>query len=278
MTTDLIHRRTRQEFREIASGWGILRRIEDAFEAEGFKPTATSNQTGERRTCFEEFANAIDWQDRGQVRRALRVFEEILSWRGTDDSEFRDRTLSKLRRLLDEDGYILDDQGRIREKVHHGNAGLPLDHLSDAESIREHLGRLDPTDPPLAISSAKSAIEATCKHVLEELGEQYRESDDLPALVKSVQKALKVHPDAIAPTKKGRDAIVRVLSALSQLVVGVAELRNEYGTDHGRTRSSGGLGPRHAGLAAGAAFTYCHFLLDTLEDRRPSGERTTGEG
>ncbi len=253
--------------------WGTLRRIGDAFEAEEFVPSASSNESGQRRSLFEEYANAIDWQDRGQVRRAIQVFEEILTWVHDCPSADRDEVLSRARRLLDEDGYILDDEGRIREKLHPGSAGLPLEHLRDAESIQEHLGRLDPTDPPLAISSGKSAIEATCKHVLEELGEHYRESDDLPALVKSVQKALKVHPETIAPTKKGRDTIVRVLSSLSQLVVGIAELRNEYGTDHGRTRSSGGLGPRHARLAAGAAVTYCHFLLDTLEDRQQSRDR-----
>ena len=56
-------------------------------------------------------------------------------------------------------------------------------------------------------------------------------------------KALKAHPETIAPTAKGRDTIVRVLASLSQVAVGVAELRNEYGTDHGRTRPSKGLGP-----------------------------------
>ena len=56
---------------------------------------------------------------------------------------------------------------------------------------------------------------------------------------------------------------MRVLSNLSQVAVGVAELRNEYGPDHGRTRPTGGLGPRHARLAAGTARTYCQFLLDT---------------
>ena len=272
-----MHRRTRQEFREFASGWGILRLIEDAFDAEGFEPTATSNQSGARGSLFDRYANAIDWQDHGQVGRALRVFEEILTWEDDVPSEYRDKAVAKIRRLLDQDGYVLDDEGRIRDKHHPGSAGLPLEHLRDAESIREHLARLDPSDPPLAISSAKSLIEATCKHVLEEVGQQYRESDDLPALVKSVQKALKVHPEAIAPTKKGRDTIVRVLSNLSQLVVGIAELRNEYGTDHGRTRSSGGLGPRHARLAAGAAVTYCHFLLDTLEDRQRSRESVRAE-
>ncbi len=94
------------------------------------------------------------------------------------------------------------------------------------------------------------------------------EKDDVPALVRAVQKALEVHPEVIAPTAKGRETIVRTLSNLSQLVTGLAELRNEYGPDHGRTRSSGGLGPRHAHLAVGSAQTYCRFLLETLRDRR----------
>lgn len=268
MSTDLIHRRTRQEFREFASGWGILRLIEDAFDAEGFEPTAKSNQSGARRSLFDSYANAIDWQDHGQVQRALRVFQEILTWEDDVPSEYRDKALAKIRRLLDQDGYVLDDEGRIREKRHPESTGLPLERLRDAESIREHLARLDPSDPALAISSAKSLIEATCKHVLEELKEPYEERMDISPLVKAVQRALKVDPETIAPTKKGRDTIVRVLSNLSQVAVGVAELRNEYGTDHGWTRSSGGLGPRHARLAVGGAVNFCHFLLDTLDDRR----------
>jgi len=72
-------------------------------------------------------------------------------------------------------------------------------------------------------------MEATCKHVLEELDEPYDDTADSPALVKTVQRVLKVHPDAIAPTARGRDTIVRTLSNLSQVAVGLAKLLNEYG-------------------------------------------------
>ena len=268
MSSDLIHRRVRIEFRELSSGWGTLRLISDAFDAEEFVPGSEPEEDTARRGLFNAYANAIDWQDYGQVSRALRVFEEILSWVGDVMPESREKALAKLRRLLDYDGYALDDDGRIRRASHRRLAELPLQHLRDAASIDEHLGRLDPSDPPLAISSAKSLIEATCKHVLEDLGTSYDTKSDIPALVKSVQKALKAHPDTVAPTAKGRETIVRVLSNLSQVAVGIAELRNEYGTDHGRTRPSGGLGPRHAHLAAGVAHTYCYFLLETLADRR----------
>ena len=71
---------------------------------------------------------------------------------------------------------------------------LPLDHLRDPSSIEEHLARIDPNDPSQAISSCKSLIEATIKHVLEELGESYHERARFPALMKQVQTSLNVHP------------------------------------------------------------------------------------
>ena len=270
MGGDLISRRVRIEFRELASAWGTLRLITDAFGAEEFVAGPESEEGTARRSLFSAYAHAIDWQDYGQVSRSLRVFEEILSWVDDVTAESRDKAFEKVRRLLDYDGYVLDDVGRIRRSAHRRLADLPLEHLRDAASIEEHLGRLDPNDPPLAISAAKSLIEATCKHVLEDLSTPYEERGDIPALVKSVQKALKAHPETVAPTAKGRDTIVRVLSNLSQVAIGIAELRNEYGTDHGRTRHSGGLGLRHAHLAAGVAHTYCYFLLETLADRRRS--------
>ncbi len=258
----------RREFRELSSGWGTLRLIEDAFETEGFVAGDASAEHGQRRGLFDAYANYIDWSSYEQVSRALRVFEEILSWLNGGDP----KTIDKLRRLLDHDGYTLGDQCQIRQTSYRWQLKLPLEHISDATSIVEHLGRLDPGDPPLAISSAKALIEATCKHVLEELGTPYDDKADIPSLVRSVQQTLKVSPDTIAPTAKGRETIIRILSNLSQVTVGIAELRNEYGPDHGRTRSSGGLGPRHAQLAVGTAHTYCYFLLETLNARRNNND------
>lgn len=169
-----------------------------------------------------------------------------------------------------------DSVNRTADNVNHvaeipdreTSADLPLDNLRDPSSIEEHLARINPSDPPQAISSCKSLIEATIKHVLEELGETYDDKASIPSLTRQVQKSLKVHPDIISPTVKGQETIVRILGSLSHVSVGVAELRNEYGMDHGRTRSSQGLGPRHAGLAFGAAQTFCRFLLETLADRQ----------
>lgn len=273
MTDDLIHARTRREFRELCSDWGVLRTIEGAFEVEGFVPLAPNQRdesSGMRRGLFDAYAKNIDWTNPSQVERAIRVFEEILSW-GPEDNEYTAKALNRVRRVLEYDGYTVDNDRRIRRIRPDSLRQLPLQELRDPEAIHEHLRRLESsadTDPALAISSAKSLVEATSKHVLEDLGHEYNDRADLPELVKSVQKALKFHPDDIAPTVRGRETITRTLSNLSQVVVGLAELRNEYGPDHGRTRATSGIRPRHAHLAIGTAQTFCKFLLDTLKDRR----------
>lgn len=265
---DLVHRRVRLEVRELSVAWGTLRTIEDAFETEGFSRGPESDESGQRRRLFDTYAEAIDWSDPEHADRGLRVFEEVISWREWQEPSQRQRELAKLRRLLQRDNYELSEDGLIRPVATPTLLELPLENLRNPQSIQEHLDRLDASDPSLAIGASKSLIEATSKHVLEELGIEYDDRADVPSLVRDVQKALKAHPESIAPTTKGRDSIVRVLSNLSQVTVGIAELRNEYAPDHGRTRSSGGLGPRHAQLAIGTAHTYCRFLLDTLKRRR----------
>jgi hypothetical protein len=74
---------------------------------------------------------------------------------------------------------------------------------------------------------------------------------------------LGLHPESLAPTGKGSETVRRILSNLSQVAVGVAELRNEYGPDHGRAQVAV-LAPRHAHLAVGCASTYARMFFETL--------------
>ncbi|CAN5506637.1 hypothetical protein BH10ACT1_BH10ACT1_11770 [soil metagenome] len=267
-TPPLLHPRVRSAFREAASDCGIVRHIERAFEDEGLDPAEPDERDwygpGQRRGTFDRYTYAVDWSDPRQVRQVLNVFEQILDW--TTEGEHRDNLVRHLQR----DGYTVDDSLRIRGGSAASLALIPLDQLTDPSSIYEHLERIAATtdsDPGVAISGAKALIEATTKLVLAELGEPYDERADVPALVKAAQKALLLHPDSLAPTKPGVDITKRILSNLSQLAIGVAELRNQYGPDHGRTTAVVGLRPRHAHMAVGAASTYCRMLLETLAAR-----------
>jgi len=215
-------------FEDACASYGTIAKIVAAFEDEGFevcpdrrglpdyKPAVT------RLGTFDDYVSCVDRTDSAQAQRLLRILETILSWIPetqpalplesgpieTQESEERIKTLH-------DDGYALLDDGRIRRTATRPLTELPLDTLRDPEAIEEHLRRLQTTrdtDPGLAISSATALVEATCKHVLEEVGAAYDDKSDVPALVRMVQKALKVHPEEIAPTVKGRNTIVRTLS------------------------------------------------------------------
>jgi hypothetical protein len=80
--------------------------------------------------------------------------------------------------------------------------------------------------------------------------------EDVPALLKQVRQKLGLDSGAAGDTLK------RTLSGLGQVVVGVAELRNLYGTGHGRSRGPA-VDRIHARLAVDAAGTMARFLLDT---------------
>jgi hypothetical protein len=75
----------------------------------------------------------------------------------------------------------------------------------------------------------------------------------------------------IPDSKRGREAMQRVFSGLGQIVDGIAELRNLYGTGHGRSRKSG-ANARHAHLVVRASSTLCYFLLETLDARKADEE------
>lgn len=115
---DILHKRVRNEFKEWCVSWGVLRTISQAFQVEGFESGPPVDGDGERRSCFDEYANVIDWADPEQVHRALRVFEEMLSWFSTTSwgAEW-DEATSRLARVLRRDGFELNEDGTITSLV-----------------------------------------------------------------------------------------------------------------------------------------------------------------
>ncbi|WP_336763847.1 abortive infection family protein [Asaia sp. VD9] len=145
---------------------------------------------------------------------------------------------------------------------------LDLPHLAD------HVRRIESSieaDPALAIGSAKEMIETVCKTILDKRGSSsgvtYTKDDDLNELGKKAFGVLRQLPDDIPDAKKGSKTIKTMLSNLRTIVQCLAELRNLYGSGHGREGTlRGGLLPRHARLVVGAASTLAWYLLETDRD------------
>ncbi len=96
---------TRRAFRELCTGT-VLREIDGWWQDEGFAPGPENNETGERRSLYQSYLDAVDWTHRPHVDRALRVFEMTL--RGHEE-----QYTEQPRSLLARDGYDVDARGRI---------------------------------------------------------------------------------------------------------------------------------------------------------------------
>lgn len=277
---DRISKKTRAEFREFLVG-STLREIEDEFSAAGLEPDRdfAPQIRGQRRELVEQYYHAINFADSEQVDRVLRVYEAILA--NTEahlanpgayiDSVALKREFDKLVGCLLRDGYEYAD-GSLRPKGGHSM----LRHLSttavrlDAEYLAAQIDRLTEAvekDPDLAIGQAKELIETCCKTILAAAGETNADRMDLVPLVKLTMARLKLLPDDISETAKGAKTIKAVLGNLAMISQGMAELRNLYGTGHGKHASHKRLPVRHARLAVGAATALVMFLFDTHESR-----------
>ena len=91
---------------------------------------------------------------------------------------------------------------------------------------------------------------------------------DVTGLVKEARGVLNLVPENVPDSAKGAETIKRMLSNMGQISQGIAELRNLYGTGHGKDGQFKGLGPRHARLAVGCATTLATFLFETHEFRK----------
>ena len=131
--------------------------------------------------------------------------------------------------------------------------------------IQQQVKRIEESidqDPELAIGTAKEFLESFCTTILSERRVPVEKGADLPALVKLTVSQLKVLPDEVSKTPHVEKTITVLLNNLMSISQRLAELRNAYGTGHGKTVTHIGLEKHHARLAVGAAATLAGFLFD----------------
>ncbi len=197
------------------------------------------------------------------------------------DQDELEKMLSMYNRHLNADGWEMVEVTRISGRPVFAARSMltvpsSLRHVEksivagDTVYLTRQITRMEAaieTDPELAIGTAKELVEAASVTVLEALGVTIDKSWDLTRVVKEAGKRLKISPDEVKPGAAGEASIRKVLGSLAGVVAGTAELRNLYGTGHGKAASVSGLGPRHARLAAGAASTLAVFIFETYNQR-----------
>ena len=155
-------------------------------------------------------------------------------------------------------------------------AFIPVDNLKAAFSSEyitsqlDYMMKIKAENPTDAIGKAKELVESCCKTILEKSGVSPQKDWDLDRLVKETRALLKIMPENIPDNVSEAMAMKKILGSLGAIVNNMAQLRNAYGSGHGKSASYKGLQERHAKLAIGSSVTLVNFLWDSFERQTKS--------
>jgi len=136
-------------------------------------------------------------------------------------------------------------------------AKLDSEHVGDA--WRKALERKD-NDPEGAITAARTLVESVCKHILDDLGMTYEDSDDLPKLYGLASAHLN-----LSPAQHTEQIFKQILGGCKSVVEGLGALRNKVSDAHGKGKKSIKPASRHAELAVNLAGSMATYLVSTWE-------------
>ncbi|SKC47068.1 Abortive infection C-terminus [Ohtaekwangia koreensis] len=118
-------------------------------------------------------------------------------------------------------------------------------------------------DTDLAIGTAKELLETTCKSILKQKGVAINKDWTLPQLLNNTTSALDFKPKEADNPNTAEKAIRQILGGISTIVHGVAELRNGYGTGHGKDANFKGLEVKYAKLCVSVVSEIVILFLAT---------------
>lgn len=234
---------------------------------------------------WQHRVNNSDWPDdwfwtdgrlnirNGSDELFLRTLAEMVHPAVRQNDEERSQILAIVNRHLRVDGWEIGEVSRVSNRPIYGGRRMVEAPASVAEArqlelgeyVAQQLTRMETakaTDPDLAIGTAKEFIETVCRTILAELGVSLPSDDDLPGLVRLTVKSLPVVPEGVQASTDAEKLVLTFINNLASTGRSLAELRNRFGTGHGKVAGHSGLGAAHARLAVGVSATVGVFLYE----------------
>lgn len=208
-----------------------------------------------------EMIHPIVRLDVTEVNKLLQIFNDYLK---EDNFEIIEKTTVSGR-------PIFIGRQKLIGKESIEKTGVTLKFIFNADYVTQQITLMETSiekAPHISIGLAKELIETCCKSIFEDRGQKYDKNWDLTKLMKETTKLLKLTPDDIPNEARASSSIKQILGSLSSVVQGIGEIRNEYGSGHGKDGKFKGLQPRHAKLAVGSASTLAVYLLETHQLNR----------
>jgi hypothetical protein len=119
------------------------------------------------------------------------------------------------------------------------------------------------SDPACAVTASCALLESLFRTYIEENGLEMPSEQSIKPLWKTVRKELNLGLALV-----NDEDLRTILSGLAAIVEGTGSLRTHTGSAHGRGKITYKLKPRHARLAADAAFTLASFVLEAWAERK----------
>jgi hypothetical protein len=274
---ELISKATRNEFREVLSGF-VLRKIDMIFEGAGFEARRDFQPAvgGERRTLVEQYYAGIDFSSATDVRKLIVVFEEVLEHLFRVEREVSNpadvqATIETLLRRMERDGFRFEN-GRFvadprRARVIEASSLIALTEESIMEQVEKVRAKIESGDYSGAIASSYTLLEGFLKELLRRSATPFNEHEG------DVRELYRVAMEASNWNPKGESLesyLKMILQGLKNQVSGLYELANNASDRHARRYNPA---RHHAKLAVNATLTLCEFLLDSFEYQQKRKDR-----
>jgi hypothetical protein len=212
---------------------------------------------------------SLDWGDRDYSGHVLSIIPSLLGTTGPTGP--RDENLKTIEEFVGLEAWLREHDPELFAELYGGDL-LPLAEVEEAggtldiADLNRHAARIRNgirSDPAQAIGSAKELLETVMKCVL---GDP-ESVDEIPALLKRACQKLSLDVAGVDAAVPGADVVRRILGNLGQVVTGVAQVRNGYGTGHGRVNARE-LEIAQARLVVNGAVAIATFLLEVWQAQR----------
>lgn len=120
-------------------------------------------------------------------------------------------------------------------------------------------------NPHLALGISKELIETCCKHIMKEAGSEIDKDWDVARLVKEANKKINLVPFQVDNVELAKSSVAKILSGFSNIVHGITELRNSYGTGHGHSPEFKNLDKIYTRLVVSASSELAIFYLSLVQ-------------
>jgi hypothetical protein len=152
------------------------------------------------------------------------------------------------------------DENNVKLRLSKVRASINTDYINGAAN--KMMQSIEDGDTESAIGQAKELIETVCKFILKQENIEISKDRSLLNLYKQMTKILYANNDE----SEIQEFIKKMLNGFSIIIHSIIELRNKYGTGHGKNPDFKPLEKRYAQLAVGAATDIALFFLSTYEE------------